>query len=206
MQDVSASQVRHIHGILSYKHQSKVLKNLRKTSTPELHGHQVWQSGYMIMEYLQQNPLTKNAQILEIGCGWGLLGVFCAKNFAADVTLTDADINVFPYAHAHAKLNQVDVQTKHLAFSEINHLELSDKQVLMGSDICFWDEIVKPLQALIVRAIESGVKKILLADPGRLPFLRLADYFIEKYQARLLPWTLESGSRRAGRILVIETA
>ncbi|MCP5163120.1 MAG: methyltransferase [Hahellaceae bacterium] len=202
---MSDSQVRTIYGMLSFKHRSKVLKQLRKTASPELHGHQIWQSCYMIMEYLEQHPPAEQTNILEIGCGWGMLGIYCAKNFNAQVTLTDADANVFPYAHAHADLNQAQVSTKHLAFSEIGESELKDKQILIGSDICFWPEIVKPLQALLTRAIQSGVKKILIADPGRHPFLRLAEYFVTEHNAKLLSWTLDNGTKNHGKILLIET-
>ncbi len=190
--------------MLSFKHRSKVLKKLRKTAIPSLHGHQIWQSCYMIMEYLDQHPPAERARVLEIGCGWGMLGIYCAKTFDARVTLTDADANVLPYAQAHAHLNQVNVCTKQLAFSEIGDAELTDTEILMGSDICFWDEIVKPLQSLFTRALQRGVKRIVLADPGRPPFMRLAAMFVAEHNAQLISWSLNNSAKTRGEILVID--
>jgi predicted nicotinamide N-methyase len=80
---------------------------------------QVWQSTFMLMDYLAEHPLARDPRVMEIGCGRGLLGIFCAKRYAAEVLLTDADEQVFPYAMTHARLNHVSVQTEHVAFERI---------------------------------------------------------------------------------------
>jgi cyclopropane fatty-acyl-phospholipid synthase-like methyltransferase len=45
--------------------------------------------------------------VLELGCGWGLVGIACAKTFQAQVTGLDADAAVFPYLQLHAARNGV---------------------------------------------------------------------------------------------------
>ena len=50
----------------------------REGHQAEIHGNKFWNSSYLIMNYLTANPLPKRTRVLEIGCGWGLLGLFCA--------------------------------------------------------------------------------------------------------------------------------
>ena len=57
------------------------------------------------MEYLAGHPLEQDQRLMEIGCGWGLLGIFCAKKLSVEALLTDGDEQVFPYVMTHARLN-----------------------------------------------------------------------------------------------------
>ena len=46
-------------------------------------------------------------------------------------------------------------------------LSWRELHTLMGTDICFWDEMTTPLFELIQRARAAGVEQVLIADPGR---------------------------------------
>jgi predicted nicotinamide N-methyase len=63
---------------------------------PALHGHKVWPSSFVLLDYLYQRGVTPQARVLELGCGWGLVSIFCAKTFQAQVTGLDADAAMFP--------------------------------------------------------------------------------------------------------------
>jgi predicted nicotinamide N-methyase len=76
--------------------------------------------------------------------------------------------------------------------------------VLLGSDICYWDTMVNELQVLITRALAAGVRKIIIADPGRETFSRLASYCKTHFAAELLPWELEGRRRNRGYLLIID--
>lgn len=200
-----SSHVRAHHGILILKNRHRLIRDLRKNQPlPVLHGHQIWQSSFMIMEYLLQHPLAERQKILDLGCGWGLLSIFCAKNFAADVTSVDADEWVFPYLHTHASVNKVQLRTHHGRFAEMTEDQLLTTDVLLGGDICYWDAMVIELQVLITRALAAGVKKIIIADPGRETFYRLSNYCKTHFNAQLLPWKLSGRRRYQGFLLVID--
>jgi len=89
------------------------------------------------MDYLERHPLEQDQRLMEIGCGWGLLGIFCAKQFAVDALLTDADEQVFAYVMTHAHLNQVSVRTELVRFEGITHRLLRECDILLGADIGF---------------------------------------------------------------------
>lgn len=200
----ASSHVRSRHGILMLNSRHRLIRDIQKNNPfPGLHGHQVWQSSFMIMDYLENNPIPANQDILDLGCGWGLLGIFCAKHFAARVIGIDADEHVFPYLHTHAEVNNVTLATDHRRFDQISEDQLLTSDMLVGGDICFWDEMVGALQNLIQRALMSGVQKIVIADPGRQTFRRLADYCCHHFGAQLLPWRSEGKQRHSGYLLII---
>lgn len=79
------------NGLRVMKHSHPTLRALRKElPQPSLHGTQVCRSSYQLMEHLWANPIADGQRVMELGCGWGLLGIFCTKHFDAKVLLTDA--------------------------------------------------------------------------------------------------------------------
>lgn len=187
------------------KHTHPALRSLRKAcSTPSLHGTQVWRSSYMLMEYLAAHPMSRGQRVMELGCGWGLLGIYCAKHFPVEVLLTDADAEVFPYAETHARLNRVQVRTEQVRFEAISEQRLREHDILLGADICFWPELTTELRRLIERALLLGVRQILLADPGRSTFLRLADDCERRFGARLVPLKTARRTGAGGHLLIID--
>ena len=170
-----------------------------------LYGTQVWRSSFTMMSYLEAHPIEQRSRVVEVGCGWGLNGIFCAKRFDARVVLTDKDDNVFPYVRAHEALNSVKVATEHTRLERLSDQRLETTDVILGSDICFWPELATALRGFIGRALASGVRRIVLADPGRTTFLRLAKHCIDRYSARLIPWQGATRSKSEGYLLVVDT-
>jgi len=198
--------IKEVRGLKIYKKKHKVIKKLLKeTSTPEIHGDKVWFSSYLIMDYLDANPPKLKSNILEIGSGWGILGIHCAKVFKADVTAVDADKNVFPFLKKHAKLNDTKVKSKVSPFEDLKSSLLKEQDVILGGDICFWKKLIKPLYSLIERAVDQGVGTIIIADPGRSPFLKLAKKCKKKFNAELLEVELTDPMEEDGYLLVIKT-
>lgn len=171
---------------------------------PSIHGTKHWPSADLLIDYLQENPLKKKAGVIDAGCGWGIGGIYCAKNFKSKVTAVDADDAVFPFLQAHAKLNGVKIETLKKKFQNVKKDALEDVHAVIGADICFWDELVKPLLKLIDRSLDSGAKRVMIADPGRSPFYVLAEKCIKRYDADLVDWRSDAYPRISGSILVID--
>jgi len=112
---------------------------------------------------------------------------------------------VFPFLHLQAQLNGVDVTTLKKDFSHITVSMLKHFDLLLGSDISFWDSLHSPLKRLFERAIKAGVQRILLADPGRSPFMELCDYFVKKGIGEKLDWTTQKPRPISGYILKIDS-
>jgi len=132
-----ASLVRDVFGVKILSNSHPEIKKLRKeTGYPSIHGNKFWKSTYLLMDYLREFPPVRlkakrgkrHLKVLEVGCGWGLGGIFCAKEFSADLTALDADPVVFPYLEHHAILNEVDVTTWCCRYEQVKKADLDSFQ------------------------------------------------------------------------------
>lgn len=183
-------------------HHPKV-RRLKRDNLPSHHGNKLWTSSWLLMDYIGRQGLPRKARVMDLGCGWGLAGIYCAKKHKACVTGVDIDSEVFPYLRLHAAINQVKIATMRKSFQGLTREQLRGIDVLIGADICFWDSLVDPLRRLIRRALDAGVKMVLIADPGRSTFEELGDYFCEKMGGVLLDWEVRYPRRIQGQILKV---
>lgn len=195
------------YGITFLNHEHPDIKRLkRELDTPSIHGDKIWDSCYLLMDYLAKNPIEEGSHVLEVGCGWGLSGIFCAKHFSAEVSAIDADASVFPYLHCHAKHNNVSIHSQQCLFNDISTQDLETVDTLIASDICFWDELADDVLNLIDRACEAGVQRIIISDPERAPFFHIAEECIEAFFAEVIPWQIKKPLIASGALLIIENA
>jgi predicted nicotinamide N-methyase len=145
--------------------------------------------------------MSPQARVLELGCGWGLVGIACAKMFQAHVTGLDADAAVFPYLQLHAQRNGVHIATRQGTFADLVPQDLAAFDLIVGADICFWEELVEPLYQLVRHSVAVGVAEILVADPGRPPFDELCARCLQQGNAEVLAWATTVPVRERGRIL-----
>lgn len=168
---------------------------------PSLHGQKMWSTSFLLMHYLRERGLAPGTRVLELGCGWGLVGIYCAKEFQAQVTGLDADAAVFPYLQLHAHHNGVEIATRHCTFAELPAAELAAFDLIVGVDICFWDELVDPLYQIVRHGMAAGVTEILLADPSRPPFDDLCKRCVAQGNAEVFLWDMRKPVLESGRIL-----
>jgi len=199
-----APSIQSVRGLDIYppKHPA-VQRLLGQVDSPEIHGDKVWFSSYFIMDFLDENPPAPKSRIMEIGCGWGVLSMYCTKYFGAKTLGIDADKNVFPFLELHAKRNDVKIKTKACRYENLKPELLAKQDIILGGDICFWDELVDPLYTLITNALEAGVKQIVIADPGRPPFLRLARRCKRDFKAKLKSVSISKPKSHTGNLLII---
>jgi len=89
---------RDVFGLNVRKNSHKDMRRLkREGGDARIHGNKFWKSTTLMLDYLTVNPPKPHDRILEIGCGWGISGIYCAKNYQAQVTALDADDVVFPF-------------------------------------------------------------------------------------------------------------
>ncbi len=179
------------------------IKKLKREYPTSIHGDKFWSSSYLLMDYLIDNPPKKKTRILEIGCGWGLTAIFCTKRFDVKVTGCDADPDVFPYLKAHAELNDVKIKKLVKKFEKLDVKTLSKYDMIIGGDICFWDELNDTLFKLFKRAKKAGVKQAIIADPQRQPFVDLCARLDDHFDHEVWDWELPEPTPANGDILVV---
>ena len=68
------------------------------------------------------------------------------------MTAVDSDPEVFPFLDLHAEINRVEIMTMKRGLGGVAVEDLRDFNVLVGADICFWDNLTPVLKRLINRA------------------------------------------------------
>lgn len=203
LEEMPESHMLKAYGVYLLKSPHRFVRRLKKQYEPSVHGHQTWQSSFLVMDYLLEERPKKGSKIMEIGCGWGPASVFCARRLKAEVTGVDMDADVFPFMDVLASLNGVQVTPLQKSFAALKKRDFSDQNLVIGSDICFWDELVVPLHRLIRRALDAGVERVVIADPGRSPFFELLKECRKSMDCELLNWYAVEPKRFEGHLLVV---
>ncbi|SPD71816.1 conserved hypothetical protein [uncultured Desulfobacterium sp.] len=193
------------YGVHVYRARHEKIRALKRLHSPRCHGFRVWPSSWLLMDFFERTILPKGTRVIEVGCGWGLSGIYCAKKFEATVTGADKDPEVFPYLLLHAEINRTPITTLNKGFDELTCNYLKDIDVLIGSDICFWDSMVRPLETLVGRALDMGVKLVLISDPGRLPFDKLGENLSKNMSGEMRSRSLHHPYSFEGKIFKIGT-
>lgn len=203
IQKVPEAHVEYAYGIYLLDTKHRLIKALKKRYQPSIHGHRAWGSSFLVMDYLSHNGIRKGAKAMEIGCGWGGISVYCARTFNAKMIAVDLDSAVFPYVEVLADLNGVAVTPKQADLSKLKSADLAGYPYIFGSDVCFWDSLVKPLARMVNKAIKQGAKRIIIADPGRPTFYEFCDLMSKKHDTTLQEWYAIEPERYEGEILEI---
>ena len=114
-----------------------------------------------------------------------------------------ADRDVFHFLDITAKLNRVSTETLPQRFEKLRKGQLSQYDALIAADICFWDELEDPVFLMVNRAIKAGVKDILISDPERPPFMRMAKRCIDKHGGAIKEVNTRGSIKARGVILSI---
>ena len=172
----SASQLVRAEGSPSLPTSSHpLIRQVRRQGAyPSIHGNKLWKSSLLLIDYLNKHRPEHCKNIIDVGCGWGISGIWCAKTLGSNVTSVDADPDVFPFLEATANLNGVTATPLVSTFEKLSTRQLSEFDMLIAADICFWDELVDPVFNMVNRAVKAGVKHIVIADPERSTFFDMA--------------------------------
>jgi len=191
------------YGIKVFRSRHRSIRELKRLYKPSLHGFRVWPSSWLLIDYFKRNRLAMSSKILDIGCGWGLAGIYCAKHYRSIVTCVDSDSAVFPYLRLHAEINDVEITTMETDFEELSDKHMKNNEIMIGADICFCGEMIEILKSLILRGFESDIRTVIIADPGRSSFELLGQYFVERGRGKIMNWDVRHPHPIEGRILRI---
>ncbi len=191
------------HGVKLLLPGSKKMGGLRKQPKPVDHGHKVWPTTWMLIDYLKETGAAKNKRVLELACGWGLPGIFCSKVLNSKVTWIDGDEKVYPFYKILAEENGVEENFIHMDLNKVGRRILENIDIVIASDMCFCDTLIDPIRRFINRAKDAGVSQIYISDPGRWPFEDLTELLIKKKGVELIDWKTDYPVKTAGKILCL---
>ena len=128
--------------------------------------------------------------VLDAGCGSGRVARELARR-GIDVVGVDMDRSMLAAARTR------DPGT------EYHEADLAAFDLIVGADICFWEDLVAPLYQLVRHSVAAGVAEILVADPSRPPFDELCARCVAQGDAEVFTWTMTTPVADTGRILLV---
>ncbi len=183
------ANITHYHGVKVPTSSHPSIRKLKRQHSGRLaHGNKIWDAAKVMIDYLSEHPLAPGLHILELGGGWGVVSAYLAKYSGAKMVSLDIDSDVTPFFEFIAELNQVEMDSITMAFSDLTVDDLQQFDLIIASDVCFWDSLASDLADVINTAAMANVPRIMIADPGRPPFYELAEWAQEEYDAQLIEW------------------
>lgn len=138
----------------------------------------IWEASILLAAYLKAQPVVQGRQILEIGTGLGVSGLFAAA-CGHDVTLSDHKEEILRFIKANALLNNLD----NVPIINVDWTEPVSEQRydwIVGSEVVYH----RPTYDALVQFFQQALKPngtIFLAKSTSLPanafFSKLTQYF-----------------------------
>jgi len=173
---------------------------------PSIHGNKLWKSSLLLIDYLKKHQPDHTHKVLDVGCGWGISGIWCAKKLGSQVTSMDADPDVFPFLELHREAQWRIDHAIGVDLRKLSTRQLAEFDMLIAADICFWDDLVDPVFNMVNRAVKAGVKHIIIADPERSTFFDMARRCESRHCAEIIEWKTRKPIKASGALMVLENA
>jgi predicted nicotinamide N-methyase len=179
------------------------IRRLRRKHNPFLFGTRAWTAGWLLIDYLSRQEMPSGLRVMDVGCGWGHPGIYCSQRFKASVISVDVDPEVFPFLRLHCEINEVEAEFFNEYLEDLDHSHFEGVDLVIGSDICFYEKLIDPLKAMAAMALEAGVSRVILSDPGRPTFNRVGEFCEQELQGEQLYWRASCPRKIQGQIITV---
>jgi predicted nicotinamide N-methyase len=123
-----------------------------------------WPAAFGLAEYLLLNRECAGMKVLELGCGTAAPGI-ALERAGASVVCTDFDYTTLEMARHNAEIN--GCASIKLAYLDWYQPDLEeDFDLVIGSDIVYFEKSFKPLME-VMKKYGSGGEKVIFSDQGR---------------------------------------
>lgn len=124
----------------------------------------LWDSAVTLAHHISELGDLKNQRILEIGCGFGLVGI-AAELYGAEVIFTDFEIEALFFALKNSQQNGID-SPKLIQMDWTTPCLDAKFDIILGSDVIYDQQNWQP----IIRLFQDLLKcdgKALFSEPNR---------------------------------------
>lgn len=129
----------------------------------------IWEASIVLTDWLVHTELDKNQEILEIGAGMGITGLFLGA-FGHRVTLTDNQADALALMEKNAAHNKIEtVRISTLDWHKPNTDETWD--IICGSELIYRKSDVAPVIEILRKKLKPGGTAYLAHDIARMSMM-----------------------------------
>lgn len=158
-------------------------------------GLRTWEASLFLSEYLVHEACWANKNVLELGCGTGLVGISLLKNkLCKTVIFTDGDVGVVEKMSNILSYNGVNGQAQRLLWGES---DVPFVDILVAADVTYDISVLPSLRGTLECAFLKGCKQILIAATVRNEDTILA---WEQELTKYFRWNIIASKNHSGSI------
>lgn len=133
----------------------------------------IWEASIVLAHHLVHIGFEKEMEILEIGAGMGITGLFLGA-FGYKVTITDYEEDAVELLRMNAELNGLpNVSVKRLDW---HHPDLTNQyDIICGSELIYSETSIEPIIDLLRAYLRPGGKVFLAHDVQRMCMIKFID-------------------------------
>ncbi len=157
----------------------------------------LWPSARVLIEYFSANPeLYENRQVLELGCGLGIVSIFLAGH-CRNLLAVDYEPDALQFARCNflENLKGFPERTMLTAMDWREMATRSSFDLIFGADILYENRFFEPLERLIHNHSHSRTQ-LIFTEPGRkisLPFFERLSQIGYRHQTHIYPFKTSDG-------------
>lgn len=139
---------------------------------------QYWGGGLALARHVLDHPdVVADRNVIDLGCGSGLVAIAAAKARARSVTAIDIDAYAITATQLNAAANHVAIAT---TCADILAGEPPAADMILAGDLFYESDLAERVTAFFDRCLAANTE-ILVGDPGRAPLPRARLELIAEY-------------------------
>ena len=155
-------------------------------------GLHLWEASVVLSRYsLKHNSIFENKNIIELGCGCGLLGISILKEIPVNkYTFSDYNISVLNNLKDNLKINDIssknkNFEIKQLDWNDYDKMTPNEYDIIIGTELIYLGGAILQLAKLISKILKPSGKCFISMPKER----KMTKTFLEYIENEGLKWT-----------------
>lgn len=155
-------------------------------------GLHLWEASVVLSRYsLNHNSIFQKKNIIELGCGCGLLGISILKEIPVEkYTFSDYNQSVLNNLKDNLKLNGISLndkktEIKQLDWNDYEKMTPNEYDIIIGTELIYLGGAILQLAKVISRILKPGGKCFISMPKER----KMTKTFLEYIENEGLKWT-----------------
>lgn len=162
-----------------------------KIPDSDVYWAQVWTAAEKMLPLVPRLQLQPESEVLELGCGLGLIG-FAAALEGARVTLSDYEPIAVQAAISNAQANGLS-NVRGLVLDWREEKQDLKYDVIVASDILYYAQFHEPLLRTLLE-LATATAEIWIGDAGREPAFRFLESAKRNFRITLYDQAMQAGA------------